>query len=66
MMKLSTNLAEAAAGTDALPQDAPTLDRARPIPRISIQAFCEIPETAQAVQVAAEDRVRALLGLGPA
>ena len=32
------------------------MGRARPIPRISIQAFCEAPETAQAVQVAAEDR----------
>ena len=42
-------------GYDQQPtQDA--INRARPIPRISIQAFCEIPETAQAVQVAAEDR----------
>ena len=31
-------------------------DRARPIPRISLQAFCERPETAEVVQVAAEDR----------
>lgn len=31
-------------------------DRARPIPRISIQAFCESGDTAEAVQVAAEDR----------
>ena len=31
-------------------------DRARPIPRISIQAFCENGETAEALQVAAEDR----------
>ncbi len=31
-------------------------DRARPIPRISIQAFCERGETAEALQVAAEDR----------
>ena len=30
--------------------------RARPIPRISIQAFCEGPRTAEAVQAAAEDR----------
>jgi len=29
---------------------------ARPIPRISIQAFCEDPETAQALERAAEDR----------
>lgn len=31
-------------------------DRARPIPRISIQAFCESSTTAEAVQVAADDR----------
>lgn len=31
-------------------------DHARPIPRISIQAFCESGDTAEAVQVAAEDR----------
>lgn len=31
-------------------------DRARPIPRISIQAFCDNGETAEALQVAAEDR----------
>ncbi|MFM1816094.1 MAG: pilus assembly protein cpaE [Pseudomonadota bacterium] len=30
--------------------------RARPIPRISIQAFCEDPSTADAIQAAAEDR----------
>ena len=30
--------------------------RARPIPRISIQAFCEHGETAEVLQVAAEDR----------
>ena len=29
---------------------------ARPIPRISIQAFCERSETADAMQVVAEDR----------
>jgi pilus assembly protein CpaE len=29
---------------------------ARPIPRISIQAFCERPQTADAMQVVAEDR----------
>lgn len=32
------------------------LSRARPIPRISMQAFCEGAETAQALQNAAEDR----------
>ncbi|KUO54864.1 MAG: CtpF protein [Alphaproteobacteria bacterium BRH_c36] len=33
-----------------------SVERARPIPRISIQVFCEMPTTAEAVQVAAEDR----------
>ena len=37
-------------------QEAMPADRARPIPRISIQAFCEEPYTAEAVQVAADDR----------
>ncbi len=32
------------------------LARARPIPRISIQAFCESPSLAQAIQDASEDR----------
>jgi pilus assembly protein CpaE len=32
------------------------MSRARPIPRISIQAFCELPGTAEAMQAAAEDR----------
>ncbi|MCB1505411.1 MAG: AAA family ATPase [Hyphomicrobiaceae bacterium] len=31
-------------------------DRARPIPRISIQCFCETPQMAEALQQAAEDR----------
>ena len=31
-------------------------ERARPIPRIAIQAFCEQPVTAQVVQAASEDR----------
>ena len=40
---------------DAEPMEAqPT--NARPIPRISIQAFCESPETAQALERASEDR----------
>jgi pilus assembly protein CpaE len=30
--------------------------RARPIPRVSIQAFCEHPATAEIVQITAEDR----------
>ncbi len=31
-------------------------DRARPLPRISIQAFCETPDLAETVQAASEDR----------
>jgi pilus assembly protein CpaE len=31
-------------------------EKARPIPRISIQAFCEEPGTAEVVQITAEDR----------
>ena len=39
------------------PGDAKALQvRARPIPRISIQGFCEDPGTAEAMQIAAEDR----------
>jgi pilus assembly protein CpaE len=30
--------------------------RARPIPRVSIQAFCEHPATAEIIQIASEDR----------
>ena len=37
--------------------DGPTIaERARPIPRISIQAFCDDPHTAEVLQYAAEDR----------
>lgn len=36
--------------------DVEHAQRARPIPRISIQSFCETGETAEALQVAAEDR----------
>lgn len=37
-------------------QDEMRAYRARPIPRISIQAFCEESDTAEAVQLAADDR----------
>jgi pilus assembly protein CpaE len=41
----------------AEPAETPTLsDRARPLPRISIQAFCESPELAETIQAASEDR----------
>ena len=38
---------------DDLSQSA---NAARPVPRISIQAFCDDPATAEAIQYAAEDR----------
>ena len=43
-------------GYDAGEMNLDAMNRARPIPRISIQAFCESPDTAAAVQTAAEDR----------
>jgi pilus assembly protein CpaE len=43
-------------GEDARLAEEPASARARPIPRISIQAFCEHPATADIMQVAAEDR----------
>jgi pilus assembly protein CpaE len=45
-------LAELAEGFNAPVASA----RARPIPRVSIQAFCEHPATAEIIQIAAEDR----------
>ena len=42
-------------GDDGAVAPAPS-DRARPLPRISIQAFCETPEVAEAIQAASEDR----------
>jgi pilus assembly protein CpaE len=43
---------------DYLQQDEASAgaERARPLPRISIQVFCEDPNTAEVVQIAAEDR----------
>ena len=60
-MSQQSNLAELPelgdAGSPALhAADAEHAARARPIPRISIQAFCEDGETAEVVQTAAEDR----------
>lgn len=40
----------------AEPQMAERHDRAKPIPRISIQIFCEHPHTAEAAQHASDDR----------
>src|SRR5262245_18071833 len=41
---------------DAADAAASAIARARPIPRISIQAFCEDPAVADIIQTAAEDR----------
>lgn len=41
---------------DAAPQDLHPADRARPIPRISIQAFCDDAHVAEALEYAASDR----------
>jgi pilus assembly protein CpaE len=41
---------------DADAHDIPAPQKARPIPRISIQAFCEDPKTAEVLQVATADR----------
>ena len=51
-----TNPATDAEAHDLHAADMEHAQRARPIPRISIQAFCEVGETAEALQVAAEDR----------
>lgn len=41
---------------DEAPEADAGNERARPIPRISIQCFCETPDVAESIQVAAEDR----------
>jgi pilus assembly protein CpaE len=41
---------------DGAPPESHSGDRARPIPRISIQAFCDDADVADALQYAAEDR----------
>ena len=41
---------------DGVQDDTHPGDRARPIPRISIQAFCDDTRVAEALQYAAEDR----------
>ncbi|MGL4395282.1 MAG: AAA family ATPase [Hyphomicrobium sp.] len=43
-------------GAESVGDDARGAERARPIPRISIQAFCDDTHTAEVLQYAAEDR----------
>ena len=63
MMKQAFDVHGASAGNDLVAYDdgveaTPDMqvERARPIPRISIQAFCEDPNFTNVLQVAAEDR----------
>jgi pilus assembly protein CpaE len=59
MAKPVVSAADADSGlgyADAADAAASAIERARPIPRISIQAFCEDPAIADIIQTAAEDR----------
>ena len=58
MSKQAFSIAEdSAAGREpASAEEVPAHVKARPIPRISIQAFCEEPPTAEALQAATGDR----------
>ncbi len=56
MTKQTAHLAEAHDDSDAAASEQQALDRARPIPRISIQAFCEEQSTVEAMQAATADR----------
>lgn len=62
MSKQAHSVAEdAEAGRELIPAEADFRDtaappKARPIPRISIQAFCENPKTAEVLQAATADR----------
>lgn len=55
-MDPETHAAEAHAYGEEMADALAPSDRARPLPRISIQAFCETPGLAEAVQTASEDR----------
>ena len=52
MIKFALQAAEQLPGTESSARD----QHIAPVPRISIQAFCESPETAAAIQAAAADR----------
>lgn len=56
MSKTSAHLAEATDAAGPAASDRGPLEHARPIPRISIQAFCEDQRTVGVMQVATEDR----------
>jgi pilus assembly protein CpaE len=52
----SAALAVTGAGSEVADLGEVRHDKARPIPRISIQGFCEVPKTAEALQMASDDR----------
>ena len=57
MSRQAQTAAEAFEHNDELADDgASSMEKARPIPRISIQAFCDEQHTAEVLQYAAEDR----------
>lgn len=53
---MSSNVAYSLDAEPEAARDLPEEPRARPIPRVNIQAFCEDQETAALIQKAAEDR----------
>lgn len=53
---MSSNLAYSLESASPPAQDLPDEPRARPIPRVNIQAFCEDQNTASVIQKASEDR----------
>jgi pilus assembly protein CpaE len=52
----SSSAAESDPSFDRVQKAPPGAPRARPIPRVNIQAFCEDQDTAAVIQKAAEDR----------
>lgn len=57
MSRQAQTAVEEAELDDSLSEDgAGSMEKARPIPRISIQAFCDDPHSAEVLQYAAEDR----------
>nr|WP_245409466.1 hypothetical protein [Methyloceanibacter sp. wino2] len=53
---MSSNVAYSLESPPPSTPDAPEEPRARPIPRVNIQAFCEDQDTASVIQKASEDR----------
>lgn len=53
---MSSNVAYSLESAPQSTQDLPEEPRARPIPRVNIQAFCEDQDTASVIQKASEDR----------